>query len=78
MMIHPQKEDEQRWQLIKAADTVGAYLKCLEEIVAGNREFNGAKISIEEKIRSFAMDEVDYFMRHFATSFSLTLDELGI
>jgi 5'-deoxynucleotidase len=77
-LIHPQKVDAELWQLIKAADTICAYLKCLEEIAVGNREFNRAKITIEEKIRSFAMEEVNYFMRYFSPSFSLTLDELGL
>jgi 5'-deoxynucleotidase len=77
-LVQPQEGDERLWKTIKAADAICAYLKCLEEIAAGNREFNRAKSSIEEKLRGFKMDEVDYFMRQFAPSFSLTLDELGI
>ncbi len=78
VLIHPKKEDERLWKFIKAADNICAYLKCLEESAAGNKEFNRAKISIEDKIRSFGLEEVDYFMKHFAPSFSLTLDELSI
>jgi len=77
-LLIPKPDDAPFWAMIKAADSICAYLKCLEEIAAGNREFNRAKVTIEEKIRSFQMDEVDYFMRHFAPSFSLTLDELGL
>lgn len=77
-LVQPHPQDEQLWKIIKAADSICAYLKCLEEIAAGNREFNRAKVTIEEKIRSLKLDEVDYFMRHFAPSFSLTLDELGV
>jgi serpin B len=45
-LIEPQNGDEQLWTIIKAADNICAYLKCLEEIAAGNREFNRAKIAI--------------------------------
>ena len=65
-------------RMIKAADSICAYLKCLEEIATGNREFSRAKISLEEKIRSMGVPEADWFMRHFAPSFSLSLDELGV
>ncbi len=77
-LIHPQKEDEHLWKLIKAADSICAYLKCLEETAAGNKEFNRAKVSIEDKIRDLGLEEVNYFMRYFAPSFSLTLDELSV
>lgn len=36
--------DEEIKQLVKSADTLCAYLKCLEELKAGNREFNTAQI----------------------------------
>jgi len=77
-ILIPQAEDDVLWEVIKAADSICAYLKCLEEIAAGNREFNRAKVTIEDKIKSYRLAEVDYFMRQFAPSFSLTLDELGI
>ena len=77
-LIEPQKGDEELWKFIKAADTICSYLKCLEETAAGNKEFNRAKITIEDKIRGLGLEEVDYFMRNFAPSFSLTLDELTL
>ncbi len=77
-LVMPKPSSEPISQLIKASDTICAYLKCLEEIAAGNREFNRAKIGLEEKIRAYKLPEVDYFMRQFAPSFSLTLDELGL
>jgi 5'-deoxynucleotidase len=62
--------------MVKAADSICAYLKCLEEISSGNREFARAKFTIEEKIRAYDLPEVNYFMKCFAPSFSLTLDEM--
>jgi 5'-deoxynucleotidase len=77
-LIEGRDEDAPLWKLVKAADSICAYLKCLEEIAAGNREFHRAKIGIETKLREYKMEEVDYFLRYFSPSFSLTLDELGI
>lgn len=65
-------------KIIKAADTISAYIKCLEEAAAGNNEFSRAKKSIEEKVRTLCSSpEVDYFVKHFIPSFSLTLDEIS-
>lgn len=72
-------EDTETKAIIKAADTLAAYIKCVEEEAAGNREFSRAKKSIEAKLQEFRKraPEVDYFMTTFVPSFSLTLDELS-
>jgi 5'-deoxynucleotidase len=62
--------------LIKAADKIAAYIKCLEELKAGNREFRSAAEQTLKKIESLDMPEVRYFMEHFVPAFELTLDEL--
>ncbi|MBQ7924390.1 MAG: 5'-deoxynucleotidase [Clostridia bacterium] len=69
-------EDSVEYKLVKAADRLSAYIKCLEELRSGNSEFSKAKKSIEEDLRNRNMPEVDYFFEHFIPSFSLTLDEL--
>lgn len=71
------EEESEHWKIVKASDTLCAYIKCLEEGAAGNREFNHAKQSIEEKLQKMKMPEVDYFMNNFVKSFSLSLDELN-
>jgi 5'-deoxynucleotidase len=63
-------------QLIKAADRISAYLKCQAELRAGNQEFESAAHEIAESIKQLELPEVDYFMRVFAPSYSLTLDRL--
>lgn len=74
-IFFPQKNEELR--LIKAADKIAAYLKCLEETNAGNGEFKKARESIKREINSFTdLPEAAYFMEEFAASFSLTLDEM--
>ena len=70
-------ESDPLWPLAKAADTLSAYLKCLEERQAGNREFDEAGRAAEEKLRAMGLKEVDWFLSHFAGSFALTLDELN-
>ena len=69
-------EDCVEYKLVKAADRLAAYIKCLEELRSGNSEFAKAKKSIEEDLRGRNMPEVEYFFENFIPSFSLTLDEL--
>lgn len=70
-------EKDPLWPLAKAADTMSACLKCMEEIRDGNSEFKEAFKSTEEKLRALHLEEVDWFMDHFAESFRETLDELN-
>ena len=69
-------EESEEYKLVKAADRLAAYVKCLEELRLGNREFFKAKKSIEEDLHSRNLPEVEYFFQHFLPSFHLTLDEL--
>ena len=69
-------EDSEEYKLVKAADRLAAYVKCLEEIKSGNSEFSKAKKSIEQDLHSRKMPEVEYFFEHFIKAYSLTLDEL--
>jgi 5'-deoxynucleotidase len=62
---------------VKAADKLDAYLKCVAELAAGNREFAVARRQIEEPLRASPMPEVRYFLDHFAPSFERTLDEIA-
>lgn len=69
-------EGSPEYRVVKAADRLAAYLKCVEEMRAGNNEFKKAMLSIEEDLRNLGRPEVDYFLREFAPAFDLTLDEL--
>ena len=62
--------------LVKAADKLSAHLKCLEELKAGNREFQSAAQQTLEALESYHLPELDYFLQAFLPAFSLTLDEL--
>jgi 5'-deoxynucleotidase len=62
--------------IIKAADTISAYLKCQMELASGNREFSKAAEAIKQRLEGFDLPEVRYFLDTFAPSYALTLDEL--
>lgn len=64
-------------ELVKAADRLSAYIKCVEELKMGNNEFRQAADQTLERIKASSLPEVDYFMEHFLPAFSLTLDELS-
>ena len=64
-------------ELVKAADKLSAYIKCLEERKAGNLEFRQAQEQILAQLRENPLPELGWFMDHFLPSFQLTLDELN-
>lgn len=73
-----EKVDEDSKKLIKAADRLAAYIKCIEERKAGNKEFLSAERQTLARLRNMDLREVDYFIRHFIPAFELDLDELGM
>jgi 5'-deoxynucleotidase len=62
--------------IIKAADTLSAYLKCQYEVANGNSEFSMAIEQIKMKLQDFQMPEVEYFLDIFVSSYEMTLDDL--
>ena len=63
--------------IVKAADKLSAYIKCIEERRAGNDEFLSAEKQTRSVLEQNPLPEVRYFMSHFIPAFELTLDELG-
>lgn len=70
-----QKEDEELWALVKAADRISALIKCIEEYRMGNREFDKALEKQEKIIEEIELEEVKYFKEHYLPAFYLTLDD---
>lgn len=68
-------DDKELWALVKAADKISALIKCIEEDRMGNKEFEIALKSQEQKIADIDLPEVKYFAEHFLNSYYLTLDE---
>jgi len=69
--------DQELRRMLKAADLLDAYLKCVSEVASGNREFAVAKTEIENKLASLDMSEVNWFLDHLAPGLGRTLDELS-
>ena len=63
--------------VVKAADRISAYIKCMEEKRAGNREFDYAAENIRASLFAVDLPEVRDFLRDFLPAFDLTLDELN-
>ena len=63
--------------LVKAADKLSAYLKCVEELKAGNTEFRKAKEQTYAALCQNPIPALRYFMDHFLEGFELTLDDLN-
>ena len=75
-IFFPVEAEKEHWQLVKAADKLSAYFKCLEELKAGNQEFREAEKVLKNTIIELEMPEVDWFVGRFVGSMQLTLDEL--
>ena len=75
LLTAPEREEE--YALVKAADTLSAYVKCVEERRAGSREFLSAEAASRKKLEAMGLPEVDYFLGHFMPGFEKNLDELG-
>ena len=71
------EKQKRSFDLVKAADKLSAYIKCIEERKAGNNEFLSAESQTLNALHAYQMQEVDYFLEHFIPAFELTIDELG-
>ncbi len=67
---------EEIYRLVKAADKLAAYIKCVEEVKCGNTEFADAKRTTYESLQKRRIPELDIFLAEFLPSFELTLDEM--
>lgn len=69
-------KNTEEYKIMKAADRISAYIKCVEEVKSGNKEFVKAKESIGKDIKSINDEAVKYFIKNILPSFEKTLDEL--
>jgi len=78
LLYHDGESDAELWKLVKAADTICAYIKCLEELSGGNAEFATAAKSTRQKLDALELPEARVFIDEFIGAFSLSLDDYGI
>ena len=76
-LLFAEPQEAELWQLVKAADKLCAWLKCVEEDKAGNAEFRKAEKSIRVELEALPVPEVTTFLKLFGESFALSLDEMG-
>ena len=62
--------------IIKAADKLSAYIKCVEEQKAGNREFDSAEKQTMQALQAMGLPELDWFIQECLPAFSMDLDQL--
>lgn len=77
MLIDSDALQPEEQHIVKQADALCAYLKCIEELSAGNNEFKLAKKRLKKTLRDRHSEEMDYFMNVFVPSFHLSLDEIS-
>ncbi len=75
-IFEKQEEDSYLWKLVKAADKLSAYIKCVEEEQTGNLEFVKAKEQTLIHIRQMEIPEADLFLEYFMDAYGKNLDEL--
>ena len=71
------EKDTYEARIVKAADKISAYVKCLEEERAGNHEFDYAAKAIRSSLDAIDIPEVQDFLHEMIPAFLLTLDELN-
>ena len=62
--------------LLKCADKLCAYIKCVQELDAGNKEFRHALAALRKQIDKMECVELQYFIEHCMAAFTMSLDEL--
>ena len=70
------EDDEEVNPIVKAADKLSAYIKCVEEQKAGNAEFDSAATTILNALTELHLPELDWFMENCMEAFTLNLDQL--
>lgn len=76
-LVSPQKDDY-AYALVKYADKLAAYGKCIEEMRMGNNEFASALRSYEQEFATVETPCVQYFLEHFMPAFGMSLDEIKL
>ncbi len=70
------ESDPELHPIVKAADKLSAYIKCVDEQKAGNTEFDSAAITSMEAMRAMNRPELDWFIQNCLPAFAMNLDQL--
>lgn len=72
------ESDEELNPIVKAADKLSAYIKCVEEQKAGNKEFESAAAQTMAAMHAMDRPELEWFIYHCLPAYNCNLDELGL
>ena len=75
-LFEKQGEDAYLWRLVKAADKLSAYIKCIEEEGCGNREIVRARVTTLKQLHALDVEEAELFLTYFIDAYGKNLDEL--
>ncbi len=75
-ILVPTEEWAEEKRMVKGADKLSAYIKCIQERVAGNREFEQAEKATLKSLHDLEMEEVEIFLKEFMPPYEMTLDEI--
>ena len=70
------EEEPQVEPIVKAADKLSAYIKCVEEQKAGNTEFDSAAQTVLNAMKAMELPELEWFLDNCLEAFTLNLDQL--
>ena len=70
------EDDPEVTPIVKAADKLSAYIKCVEEQKAGNTEFDSAAKQSMAALTAMEMPELQWFIDECLEPFSLNIDQL--
>ena len=62
--------------IVKAADKLSAYIKCVEEQKAGNTEFDSAEKATMQAMKAMNRPELDWFIDNCLEPFKWNIDQL--
>ena len=71
------EDDEELNPIVKAADKLSAYIKCVVEQKSGNTEFDAAAKVTMEAMHEMNRPELEWFLKECLPAYSLSLDELN-
>ena len=70
------EDDKDLEPIVKGADKLSAFIKCVEEQKAGNTEFDSAAAQTMQSLKAMGREELDWFIENCLPAYSLNLDQL--
>ena len=65
-------------KIVKSADKICAYIKCLDELSSGNKEFVAAERTIKNQLDELTGEEAKYFIANYLEAFTKPLDDITL